>query len=51
MQEQMQTVDLGSHTVDVASDQTVTIANEVVVVELDHEEAYRLLVVLQEMFK
>jgi len=51
MTEQMQTIDLGSHAVDIAADQSVTIANEAIVVELDCEEAYRLLVVLQDIFK
>ena len=51
MREQMQTIDLGAHTVDIALDQTVTIANETIAVQLDGEEAYKLLVVLQEVFK
>ena len=47
---QEQTIDLGTHTVDIATDHTITIANEAVAVHLDGEEAYRLLVVLRELF-
>ena len=51
MIEQTQTIDLGTHTVDIAPDQAITIANEAIAVQLESEEAYKLLVVLQEVFK
>lgn len=46
----MESIDLGAHTVEVSEDQAVIIANESIAIELDREEAYRLLLTLQAMF-
>ncbi len=43
--------DLGTHMLTTQEDQSITIENETIAVQLDREEAYKLLLVLQEVFK
>ncbi len=45
------TYDLGAHCLIIQQDQAVTIEDSSVVVQLDHDEVYKLLRVLQELFK
>ena len=41
---------LGQHTLELSDDERITIVNETVAVELELEEAYKLHLVLQELF-
>ena len=41
---------LGEHILELSEDDRLTILNETVAVELEHEEAYRLHLVLQSLF-
>ena len=46
------TTELGTHTVEIKPDeQSITIGNETVVIVLNSDETYLLLVLLQELFK
>jgi hypothetical protein len=45
------THDLGAHTLTIGGDDTITIEDHMVAVLLYHDEAYKLLIVLQEVFK
>ena len=41
---------LGQHTLELSEDERIAIVNDAVVVELEREEVYHLLLVLQELF-
>jgi hypothetical protein len=41
---------LGQHTVELLDDEGITIVNERIAVQLEHEEVYRLYLVLRELF-
>lgn len=47
----MDAINLGTHIVEVADDETIILADDHVAIELDRDEAYRLLLTLQELFK
>lgn len=42
---------LGQHTLELSDDERFAMVNETVAIELEQEEAYRLHLVLQELFK
>lgn len=42
---------LGQHTLEVAEEAAITIGNEALAVQLDQEEAYRLYLVLADLFQ